>query len=169
MNPALNSSVKHDWMTPDNVLELVRQVGPIALDPCTTWENPTGAGTFIFPDQEDGLDAPWARYAGRGLTYVNPPYGRALPFWVKKCVEEAEQGAEIVLLVPARTDTRWAARVFETADVVAFWKGRMRFKGAPASAPFPTMLAFWAGDFGAAERFSEVFAPHAHIWWPRAA
>ena len=31
----LHSSVKQDWQTPDDVLDVVRQVGPIGLDPCT--------------------------------------------------------------------------------------------------------------------------------------
>ena len=53
MNPALNSSVKMDWCTPDALLELVRQVGPIIFDPCTTDDNPVVAErcrTAAHPD-----------------------------------------------------------------------------------------------------------------------
>jgi phage N-6-adenine-methyltransferase len=155
MNPALNSSVKMDWQTPDSLLDLVRQVGPIDLDPCTVMENPTRAKFFCTPEN-DGLSKPWTEMA-RGLIYVNPPYGRELPEWVAKCVAEAEARAEIVLLTPARPDTRWfqtAASRTGTATVL-FWKGRIKFRGAPASAPFPSAIFYWGPR---PERFREVFA-----------
>lgn len=47
----LMSSAKDDWQTPAEVLELVRKVGPIVLDPCTTVDNPTGAALICH----DGL------------------------------------------------------------------------------------------------------------------
>lgn len=38
--------------------------------------------------------------------FCNPPYGRELPKWIKKAHDEAEKGALVVMLIPARTDTR---------------------------------------------------------------
>ncbi len=158
MNKALNSSVKMDWQTPENVLELVRQVGPIALDPCTSAENPTGAVLF-FTEEDDGLSQPWTK-AAPGLVFVNPPYGRALPKWAGKCIQEAELGAEIILLVPSRTDTRWWHKAANATTCCAFWKGRMTFKGAPSTAPFPTCLFYFGKRW---ERFNEVFWDHAFL------
>lgn len=45
----LMSSEKPDWLTPDVILGLVREVAPIALDPCTTEENPCRAMCIHTP------------------------------------------------------------------------------------------------------------------------
>jgi hypothetical protein len=167
MDPALNSSVKMDWQTPDSLLELVRRaLGYIGLDPCTVRDNPTDAHAICSP--EVGLDGLTTVWAGCGPVYVNPPYGRELPKWVAKCVEEAGKGAEIVLLVPARPDTRWFQNAYKlapapngnhgapwTPPTILFWKGRLKFKGAPASAPFPSALFYWGPR---ADKFRQVFA-----------
>ena len=39
--------------------------------------------------------------------FCNPPYGREIGKWVRKAYEEAQSGATIVLLIPARTDTSY--------------------------------------------------------------
>lgn len=38
---AVMSSQRHDWQTPDAILDAVRKVAPIGLDPCTVASNPT--------------------------------------------------------------------------------------------------------------------------------
>jgi len=50
------------WCTPPEVLERVRRVGPIALDPCTDASNPTGALKYITHDSYGGgLAREWGR------------------------------------------------------------------------------------------------------------
>ncbi len=52
--------------------------------------------------ENDALEADWA-----GMTvFLNPPYSAAGAF-VAKAREEADKGATVVLLIPARTDTRY--------------------------------------------------------------
>lgn len=158
MNPALLSSVDMDWQTPPEVLDLVRQVAPIGLDPCTTKNNPVGAFEWIWPEVANGLDLPW--WPAHGLAFVNPPYGRQLAPWAAKIAAEGQRGMELICLVPARTDTRWWRNI-ETAARVCFWRGRIRFVGAPASAPFPSALGYWGPR---PERFAEVFGARGGIW-----
>lgn len=129
-----------NWETPLEVLELVREMGPIALDPCTTEENPCGAAAFLTP-RTNGLTAHW--FAAKGLVYANPPYGRALNEWAAKMALEASDDTEIIALVPARTDTQWWQRNITTARAICFWEGRIRFVGAESSAPFPSALVYW--------------------------
>lgn len=158
MNDALLSSQKMDWNTPDDVLELVREVfdGRIGLDPATDVSNPTRAVHIATP-VTDGILMQWSKI---GLpTFVNPPYGRALSVWAPKIADEGIRGCEVIALVPARTDTRWFQHI-TTAHALCFWKGRMTFKGAPAPAPFPCVLAYWGPR---AERFREVFSEHGWI------
>lgn len=53
---------------------------------------------------DDALEADWG---GPGTTcWLNPPYSVVGAF-VKKAREEADKGATVVLLVPARTETKW--------------------------------------------------------------
>ncbi len=141
-NPKLTSSANANWQTPECVLERVRAIGPIVLDPCTVDANPCDATVIITPP-DDGLALPWAEGLITGLTYVNCPYGRPLPKWVNKCAIEGAQGCEIVLLVPARIDTRWYAQACNTARAKCEWSGRLTFKGADHPAPFPSALFYW--------------------------
>jgi hypothetical protein len=137
---------RQDWRTPPEVLDLVRAAlrGRIDLDPCASREA-LGAGGLIGeqrnifgPPDASGLEEPWA-----GRVYVNPPFD-GLAEWATKCRREHEEhGAEVILLLPARTDTAYWHEHVSTAKAVCFWRGRMRFVGASASAPFPTALAYW--------------------------
>jgi hypothetical protein len=172
------SSGSGDWQTPACVLERVRKVGPIALDPCTTRGNPTRAFSICLergprPGDDDrvhidGLAVAWvdALAAGKldGLVYVNCPYGRAISQWTKRCnAGAAEDGLEIIALLPARTDTRWWRDCTPPvhAQAVCFWAGRLRFVGAPASAPFPSALVYWGPR---KHRFADAFADVGAIW-----
>ena len=152
---SLMSSVSTEWRTPENVLALVREVfgGPVVLDPCTTDDNPVRA-SFFFTPRVDGLAQPWSGYKN---AYVNPPYGRALPAWIGKCAVEAANGVEIIALLPARTDTRLWHRHVIAAQQICFWRGRIKFVGAPASAPFPSAIVYWGQR---SEEFRRAFAPH---------
>lgn len=143
MNPALNSSARHDWRTPRWLVDRIHEVfGGITIDPCAPGDrsNPCRAHVLFRDGQRDGLAESWG---GReGLVYVNPPYGRELPRWVDKANEELD--CEILLLTPARTDTAWFHALAGAADGVTFCflRGRLTFEGAPASAPFPSLLSY---------------------------
>jgi DNA N-6-adenine-methyltransferase (Dam) len=152
LNDSMMRSVKQDWCTPPRVLERVRRVDAIALDPCTSPANPCGAEASY---SLHGLSLPWW-----GLAYVNPPYGRELPVWADKVIEEAARNVEIIMLVPSRTDTRWWGKAFEACQACAFWRGRITFVGAPAPAPFPSCLFY----FGTRRRrFSLAFRDVSRI------
>ena len=133
------SSSKMDWETPDIVLDAVRKMGPIELDPATTADNPTGAERFFTPE-DDGLDRNWESL---GLVFCNPPYGRGIGDWVYKAWRQSLFSVEFecIMLVPARTDTKWWHEACPAS--YCFWKGRLRFKGAESSAPFPSALLYW--------------------------
>lgn len=156
MNKALFSTESHSWRTPKNLLDLVREIDAIGLDPATDADNPAGALMKYAPPL-DGLSVPWG---GHGLCYVNPPYGRALPAWTAKMALAGSAGVEVVALLPARTDTRWWQHSVVTAHAICFWKGRLTFVGAPAPAPFPSAVAYWGPRRG---RFCDVFSRHGWV------
>lgn len=86
------------------------------------------------------------RHAVGGVVFVNPPYGRGLPAWIRKAYAESLAGSLVVMLVPSRTDTRiWHEVIFPHASEVAFMKGRVHF-GEAGPAPFPTALVRFGGE-----------------------
>lgn len=162
------NSDRQDWQTPDHLLDLIRGYRAIRLDPCTEIENPTKAQD-IFIKVDDGITQDWEMDKG-GLVYVNPPYGREQKFWVEKCVSEAAKrpfllqndlGSEIILLVPARTDTvHWHHGIIAHAEAICYIKGRIKFRGAHNSAPFPSALVYF-GDRPA--DFAQHFGGLGHV------
>lgn len=143
------SSLGIDWNTPANLLERVRAFDAIGLDPCSNVNSIVDAAVEWC---EGGLDRAWS---GHGLVYCNPPYGRAIGAWVRKCNAEYFRDAEIIALVPARPDTLWWQQDACDVQSTCFWRGRLKFLGAPDPAPFPSALLYWGPR---AHRFRDVFA-----------
>lgn len=87
-------------------------------------------------------------YRWQGRLYCNPPYNKKQKLWVKKCIEEFKYGLleRVVFLIPARTDTELFKICWDNADEIIFLQGRVRFKGAKGSAPFPSMLVVFEGN-----------------------
>ena len=82
--------------------------------------------------------------SGGGAVFCNPPYGKAIPEWVRKCsMEASRKDTLVIMLLPARTDTRWFQQFILNRAEVRFLKGRLRFEtnGMPGGpAPFPSMI-----------------------------
>ena len=70
---------------------------------------------------------------------MNPPYGREISKWVRKAYETALQGATVVCLLPARTDTAWWHDYCMRGDIT-FIRGRLKFGGCANPAPFPSAV-----------------------------
>jgi hypothetical protein len=71
---------------------------------------------------------------------MNPPYGREIGLWMRKAYESSLQGATVVGLVPARTDTAWWHDFAAKAPEVRFIRGRLKFGRSRNSAPFPSAV-----------------------------
>lgn len=126
------------WATPEWFVEqCVEEFGTFDLDPASNGKN--AKAKRYFTQEDDGLAQEWK--ADR--VWLNPPYGRVLKDWVAKSLNEFDNGnaKKIVMLLPARTDTRWFWSFYQRTDVeVRFIKGRLKFGGSKNSAPFPSML-----------------------------
>jgi phage N-6-adenine-methyltransferase len=88
----------------------------------------------FYSPEIDGLAQEW-----RGTCWMNPPYGRVIGQWVKKAFESSRDGATVVCLLPARTDTAWWHDYCQRGEV-RFIRGRLKFVGATANAPFPSAV-----------------------------
>lgn len=149
-------------VTPAYVLEPVRvALGGIGLDPCTEPDNPTGADAFYTPPQ-DGRVEPWHADS----IYVNPPYGKAREPWVWRCIEAAEAGRRVVLLMPAATDTRIFQQAIERATAAVFIKGRVKFGTMRPNrrweaASHPSALIGWNVDLAPCAPLGAVVKVHS--------
>lgn len=89
----------------------------------------------------------WTEATVGGQTvFCNPPYGRAIKDWVKKCSEEAKQpDTTVVLLIPARTDTAYFHDyIYQKPNVeIRFLRGRLKFGDGKNSAPFLSMVVIF--------------------------
>jgi phage N-6-adenine-methyltransferase len=135
---SLYSSATEEWPTPPALFAKLNRRYRFTLDPCATAENAKCA--LYFTKEHDGLQQDW----GRHRVFCNPPYGRAIGNWARKCFEASQVGALVVLLVPARPDTRWFHSWVQGKADIEFIRGRLRFGGADTSAPFPSMLAVYS-------------------------
>ena len=130
------SSKTGEWSTPDDFFKkLGWRFGPFDLDPCATPHN-TKCANF-YTSTEDGLSKSWQGHT----VFVNPPYGRGIEEWIKKGYEEAQtDDTKIVMLIPARTDTKYWHNYVMKAEMVFFVKGRLKFGNSSNSAPFPSAV-----------------------------
>jgi hypothetical protein len=124
LNAGLFSSLTPEWPTPAGVFA--------ALDACATPENAKCA--HYFTPEQDALRQEWT-----GIVFCNPPYGREVGQWLRKAWQSARQGATVVCLVPARTDTEWWHSWCMKGNIL-FIRGRPRFGDAQNSAPFPSAV-----------------------------
>lgn len=141
----LMSSADQTWNTPRWFLDRVESAlcQRIGLDPCSNATSEVRAIVeYRLERDQDGLALPWR---GFGPVFVNPPFGREITKWMERCSTEG-QGAEIVALVPARTDTAWWHGAAISADAIILWRGRIAFRIRDkdrGNAPFPSSIFYW--------------------------
>jgi hypothetical protein len=104
------------------------------FDPCPLNPKPTF----------DGLALAWPK-----TTFVNPPYSDVRP-WIEKAVAEQARGKTVVMLVPARTNSKyWHELVFPHCTEIRFLQGNMKFQGHPGPGlPVPLVLLVFRGRKG---------------------
>lgn len=142
INPALFSSASQEWATPQDLFDRLNAEFRFTLDVCATPENAKCAR--YFTREQDGIGQSWA---GERV-WCNPPYGREIGAWVERCVSATpdeffqSHGAPslAVMLLPARTDTRWWHDFVIPYGKVEFIRGRLKFGGHKNSAPFPSAV-----------------------------
>jgi phage N-6-adenine-methyltransferase len=122
------------WLTPKFILSAL---GDFDLDPCAASHRPWDTAKHHYTKEDDGLSQQWV-----GRVWMNPPYGRQPPIWLKRLYEHGDG----IALIAARTSNIWFHKlVWEKADGILFFKGRLNFykeNGQPGDtmATFPSCL-----------------------------
>ena len=148
-------SARDDWETPPPLFRLLDRKFSFNLDVCASQENAKCGQYFGAPDTllfplatdlprcigADGLAQSWQGHT----CWMNPPYSQTRA-WLAKAQAEGRR-TTVVCLLAARTDTRaWFEHVWPHAAEIRFLKGRLRFEGAEAGAPFPSAVVIYSGS-----------------------
>lgn len=137
----LFSKNSDEWQTPEDLFQDLDREFRFDLDACATEIN--HMCDKYYSVSEDGLAQNW----GGSTVWCNPPYSQ-IKAWVRKCYYEGHKpNTIVVLLIPARTDTKYFQNYILHRCELRFISGRLRFKGpgAIANAPFPSCLAIFRG------------------------
>ena len=132
------SSTSGDWDTPQTFYDKLDRQFSFTLDPCATEASAKCAK--YYTEEDDGLVQDWKGHT----VFVNPPYGRSIGVWLKKGYEESKKhNTIVVMLVPARTDTKWWHDYVMRAKEVHLVRGRLKFGTSDNAAPFPSAVVIF--------------------------
>jgi phage N-6-adenine-methyltransferase len=147
-NALMFGKATDEWETPQVLFDALNKEFTFTVDAAATAANAKvgqylGSGA-LFTDAMD----PALHWGNSGVVWLNPPYSRCREFIAKAASEAREWRCTVVCLVPARTDTRWWHESVWDAEnhrprpgvEIRFIKGRLKFAGATAGAPFPSVV-----------------------------
>ena len=132
------SSKTDNWATPQDFFDNLNEEFHFTLDPCANEEN--HKCNLFYTKEQDGLTKDW----GGHVVFCNPPYGKEIADWVRYSYEQSQKpNTTVVMLIPARTDTRnFHDYIYGKAEI-RFIKGRLKFGDATTGAPFPSMVVVY--------------------------
>jgi len=110
------------YETPDEIFLPLNDEFGFTLDVCALEQN--AKCKKFFSPEDNGLIQDWSK----DVCWMNPPFGREMKKWVKKAYVEWKNGATVVCLLPARTNTAWWHDWVMQGDV-RFIRGEVTFKG----------------------------------------
>jgi len=138
LNSGMFSSTTDMWATPQKFFDKLNDEFHFDLDPCATPEN--AKCREFFTESDNGLLQDWSGHR----VFCNPPYGKAIAAWVRKCYEESRKpDTLVVMLIPARTDTSYFHDYIYHKAELRFVRGRLHFNESPQGAPFPSMVVIF--------------------------
>ena len=134
------SSTTDMWGTPQEFFQRMDEEYHFETDVCAIKEN--AKCPHFYSPEDDGLAKTWT-----GICWMNPPYGRTIGKWVQKAAMSANKnGATVVMLLPARTDTKWFHRYIYGKAEIRFIAGRLKFGCGKHNAPFPSMVVVFGQE-----------------------
>lgn len=134
INKGLFTSNTVEWATPQALFDELNKEFNFTLDPCATPDN--AKCKKFFTKADNGLKQDW----GGERVFCNPPYGQEIRDWVEKAYNENKKGVFVVMLIPARTDTKYFHKYIYNKHEIRFIKGRLHFNDGKSPAPFPSMI-----------------------------
>lgn len=124
---------KEEWLTPPWIM---KSLGVFDLDPCAPVNRPWDTAARHYTIDDDGLRSRWS-----GRVWCNPPYGKQLIHWLRRCAEHRN----CIVLVYARTDSEaFQKYVFPYASAMLFIGNQIHYfdtQGIKSASPWsPSVL-----------------------------
>lgn len=131
-------SAKQSWETPRDLFDRLNKEFNFNLDLAANEENKK-CNNF-YDKEKDSMTQEW-----KGTCWLNPPYGEKAGYklsqWVIKAYKESKKyNSTIVMLIPARTNTRWWHDYVMQAYEVRLICGRPKFGDATHGLPQPLAI-----------------------------
>lgn len=131
--------------TPEWILERVRKVHPIGLDPCgNPWSTVGARITASKHNGENGLRFNWADLRRDEAVWVNPPYSDPMPWCTAIAAYWREDAAISFALVKNDPSTKWSAVLRSVRTAQCDFTKRIKFAGGTMTGTFASTL-FYVG------------------------
>lgn len=135
----LFSHSSDEWETPNDLFQKLNEEFHFTLDACASDDNHKCDN--YYTKENDGISKNW----GGRTVFCNPPYSE-IAKWVEKCYREGtKDNTTVVMLIPARTDTRYFHNFILHRSEIRFVEKRVKFGGSKWNAPFPSMIVIFRG------------------------
>jgi len=154
MSVSISRDNQHaEYRTPDDFLGAVRaRFGALAFDLAASKRS--AITPKFYSMTQDSLRQHWPDLKGK--LWLNPPYGNIAP-WAGKAAISAQQGAEILMLVPASVGANWYRDFGRVAADTYALCGRLTFKGETTPYPKDCMLLHFHQDVAMGNRPAKFF------------
>ena len=134
-------SIKQDWNTPKSLFDKLNDEFNFKWDLAATKEN--SLCSKYYTKETDGLKQEWV-----GVCWLNPPYGdksSKMVDWIKKAHQSTQENPDltVVMLIPARTNTKWWANYIMKSAEIRFIVGRPKFGDSKHGLPQPLVLVIF--------------------------
>lgn len=131
-------SIKQDWTTPKKLFNQINEEFHFECDLAASKDN--ALCSKFFSQEDDGLSKEW-----NGVCWLNPPYGdksSKMVDWIKKAYHDSQKNPNltVVMLIPARTNTKWFHDYCMKAAELKFICGRPKFGDSTHGLPQPLIL-----------------------------
>lgn len=164
------SSKRRDWNTPRDLYDHLNRTFHFMLDACADHSNALAANYFTeelscltasWEGQRTFMNPPYGKAEQpcpanckkkkclppsadnpKGRGHHITAYIPGIEDFVRKAYAEAQEGALVVCLLPARTDQAWYHDYCRKGDIVHL-RGRLNFDDGDSGAPFPSMLVIF--------------------------
>lgn len=150
------NNAKQEWETPQELFNKLNEEFHFILDLAADSTN--HKCTKYLTKEDNSLLC-----TRSGICWLNPPYGsrsNKLSDWVKKAYDESVYSeysdTTVVMLIPARTNTKWWHKYCMKAQEVRFICGRPKFGDASHGLPQPLALVIF-GKPSSITKFSSFY------------
>lgn len=120
-------NIRDLWQTPEFIFNHYNKRFDFQCDVAASEHN-TLCENF-YDEYDNSLECMWF-----DVNWCNPPYSDITP-WVKKAIDEMENGRTTVMLIPADTSVKWFKLAFDNCSECHFISGRISFINSVTKKP----------------------------------